>query len=81
MSVCENVCWYTKIVQCLQRPAESTGSPRTGVPPGSYEVPCGCWELDKGPLKEQPVLPAADHLPIPTTLFLYVIFNSFLNRH
>ena len=23
---------------------------------GGYEPPCGCWELNSGPLEEQPVL-------------------------
>ena len=25
----------------------------------SCEMPCGCWELNSGPLKEQPVLLSA----------------------
>ena len=31
------------------------GSPETGITK-NYEIPCGCWELDTGPLGEEPVL-------------------------
>lgn len=31
------------------------GFPGTGVT-DSYELMCGCWELNSGPLEEQPVL-------------------------
>ena len=39
----------------LQRPEVGVRSPVTGVPDGS-ELPCGYWELDPGPLEEQPML-------------------------
>jgi hypothetical protein len=34
---------------------EAVDSPGTGVTHG-LEPPCGCWELNLGPLQEQPVL-------------------------
>lgn len=35
---------------------EDVGSPGTGVT-GSYELPCGCWDLNSsGPLEEKPVM-------------------------
>ena len=34
----------------------------------SYELPCGCWELNLGPLEEQPVL-------LTTEPFLQPTFN------
>lgn len=34
---------------------EGVGPSGTGVTDG-YEPPCGCWELNLGPLEEQPVL-------------------------
>jgi hypothetical protein len=34
---------------------EGIGSPGIGVI-DSCELPCGCWELNLGPLEEQPVL-------------------------
>jgi hypothetical protein len=37
---------------CLR---ESVRSPRTGVIDGC-ELPCGCWELNLGPLEEQSAL-------------------------
>ena len=42
-------------VQYLQRPEEGIRSLGTGVT-GGCELPCGCWELNPGPLEEQPVL-------------------------
>ena len=36
------------------------------------EPPCGCWELNVGPLEEQPVLLTTEpSLQPPTTCFLY----------
>ena len=37
---------------CLYEGARSSG---TGVT-DCCELPCGCWELNKGPLEEQPVV-------------------------
>lgn len=34
---------------------EGIGSPETGVIDG-FEPPCGCWELNQGPLQQQQVL-------------------------
>ena len=34
---------------------EGVRSPRTGVT-GGCELPCGCWELNSGPLEEEHVL-------------------------
>ena len=34
---------------------EGVGSPRTRII-HSCELPCGCWELNPGPLEEQPML-------------------------
>lgn len=31
----------------------------------SYELPWGCWELNPGPLEEQPVLLTVSHLSSP----------------
>ena len=45
---------------CLQRPEEGTEFPGTGVTDG-WEPLCEFWELNPGPLKEQPVL--LSHLP------------------
>ena len=46
-------------MQCPQRPEKATEFPGTGVTDGC-EPTCGCWELNLGPLKEQPVLLSAD---------------------
>ena len=40
---------------CLVRPEGGDRSPGTGVT-DSCEPPRGCWELNPGPLEEQPVL-------------------------
>ena len=42
-------------LQVLQRLEEGVRSPATGVG-GGYELPCGCWEPNVGPLEEQSVL-------------------------
>ena len=46
-------------MQCPQRPEKATEFPGTGVTDGC-DPTCGCWELNLGPLKEQPVLLSAD---------------------
>lgn len=55
ISVCLCVCLYITYVQCLPRPEEGIGSPGIGLT-YCWEIPCGCWELDEGPLEEKPVL-------------------------
>jgi hypothetical protein len=35
-----------------------------------YEPPCGCWELNLGPLEKQPVLLTSEPSLQPTTVFL-----------
>ena len=46
--MCISVCLYI----CL---CEGVGSPGTGAT-DNCELPCGYWELNLGPLEEQPVL-------------------------
>ena len=41
-------------------------------PIDGYEPPCGCWELNPGPLEEQPVLLTAEPSHQPP-------INDFLN--
>ena len=48
-------CMCNIYIQCLQRPEEGTGSSGAGVTNGC-ELPCGCRELNPGPLEEQQVL-------------------------
>jgi hypothetical protein len=44
---------------------------RTANPPiYGCEPPCGCWELNSGPLEEQPVLSAAEPPLQPATILL-----------
>jgi hypothetical protein len=59
-----HVCaWY------LQRPLESTGSLGTGVM-DDWELPCGHWELNLGPLQEQHLLLTSESSLQPYTVFL-----------
>jgi len=51
---------------------ESVGFPEAGVTDG-YELPCGCWELNLGPLEEQPVLLTAE----PSLQISHPIFSLF----
>jgi hypothetical protein len=53
-------------VWCLQRSED----PATGVA-NSCEPPCGCWELNLSPLKEQPVIVTAE--PSQPHLFLFLM--------
>ena len=43
-----------------------------------YEPPCGCWELNSGPLEEQSVLLTAEPSLQPSTGFLihFLIYYS-----
>ena len=43
-------------------------SPGTGIR-DSCELPCGCWELNPGPLEEQPVLLTAEPSLQPLSFF------------
>ena len=45
--------------RCPQRPGMGSRSSGTGVLDVG-ELPCGCWELNPGPLQEQPVLVPAE---------------------
>ena len=46
-------------VWCQQRSEAGVGSPGTGDP-GNCDPPCGCLELNPGPLEEQLVLLIAE---------------------
>lgn len=54
MSICLHVSIsiHHECVWCLQRSEESIRFLGTGVMDGS-EPPCGCWEVNPGPLQEQ----------------------------
>ena len=41
-----------------------------------YELPCGCWELNSGPLEEQPVLLTTE----PSLQSQDVIFSQYYLR-
>jgi hypothetical protein len=57
----------------LQRPEEGVQSPETGVV-GSCNLPCGCWEPNPGPLKEQPVL-LKDELSVQSFPFFFMMLE------
>jgi len=58
-------CWHVLLFECI-------GS--SGVT-DSYELPCGCWELNLGPLEEQPVLLTTEPSPAPFHLLLILILG------
>ena len=60
---------YNIHVWCPRRPVEGDRYPGTGAA-DSCELSCGCWELNLGPLEEQP-LPVllATELPLQLTYF------------
>jgi hypothetical protein len=51
--------------------------PGTGVI-DSCEQPCGCWDLNLGPLEEQPVLLTAKSSLQPPTIFNLMTFKRLL---
>ena len=56
-------------VKYSQRPEQGVGSPGAGVT-DCCELPCGRWESNPDPLKEQPTLLTTESLLIPSPLFL-----------
>jgi hypothetical protein len=61
---CMHACLYHMRAWCWQRPQEGVGSSGTEVTDGC-ESPCGCWELNPGPLEKQPVLNHRAFSPAP----------------
>ena len=53
--MCLLTCMRTAWVLSSQRPEEGIRSSGTDIT-DSYEMPCGCWEPNPGPLQEQQVL-------------------------
>ena len=62
--------------QCPGRPEEGIRSPGTGAVDGC-ELPCGCWELNVGPLQGQPQLSYWTNSAVPT-LFC---FKCYVYEH
>jgi hypothetical protein len=57
-------------------PSEGVKPPDTGVT-YSCELPCWCWELNIGPLEEQPVLLITEpSLQSPLSVFWFFVFFS-----
>jgi hypothetical protein len=54
---------------CLQRHQKRAPNPTSD----GCEPPCGCWELNSGPLEEQSVLLTLSHLSSPYPM----IFNTY----
>ena len=60
---------YHACVWCLQRPEEEIRSPGIGVT-DNCKPPCGCRELNSGPLEEQAMLLIAEpSLQLPNSFF------------
>lgn len=57
-SVCLSV--HSMHAECPWWSEEGVGSPRTGVM-DSFELPCGCGELNVDPLQEQAVTSTTEH--------------------
>jgi hypothetical protein len=55
-------------VQCSWKPEEGIGWPGTGVT-DACALPCGCWELIPGPLREQSRFWIAEVCLQPTARF------------
>jgi len=59
--------------RCLQTHQKRASDPITD----GCEPPCGCWDLNSGPLEEQPVLLTAEPSLQPHTIFFlrFIYFN------
>ena len=60
-------------VLCLRRSEGGIGFRRIGIIDGC-EPPCGCWELNLGPLQKQHVLLTTDSSLQPHISFFLLIF-------
>ncbi|CAO2577873.1 hypothetical protein LEMLEM_LOCUS287, partial [Lemmus lemmus] len=45
------------------------------------EPPCGCWELNSGPLEEQSVLLTAELSLQPYKKYLFFVLNSYVYEY
>jgi hypothetical protein len=71
---------YMSAHQCQWKPYESFRSPGTGVT-GGCELPCECWEMNPGPLEEQPVLLVIESWLYPLGLiFIIMLAGITLDR-
>jgi hypothetical protein len=61
-------------------PLLSSDTPEEGIRPHSrwHEPPCGCWELNSGPLKEQLVLLTTEPSLQPEWLLSFFLFVLFV---
>ena len=69
---------YIDFFTCLYV-CEDVRCPGTGVIDSS-EQPCGCWELNPGPLEEHAVLLTSEQdLQLPSISFLRFIYVLYMN--
>ena len=69
---------YIDFFTCLYV-CEDVRCPGTGVI-DSCEQPCGCWELNPGPLEEHAVLTTTEPaLQLPSISFLRFIYFMYMN--
>jgi hypothetical protein len=62
---------------CLQWPEQGVRSPGAGIT-DHCEPPCRCWELNPGPLQEQPVLLTTEpSFQLPKSVLLVVGDDSY----
>lgn len=64
MHICQCVCLYTTCMPGTNRIQKKVLDP---LELDGHELLCGCWELNPGSLKEQPVLLTMSHLSTTTT--------------
>ena len=54
--ICLFVCLFVCLMYMSALSAHIPCMPEEGIRSDGCEPPCGCWELNSGPLEEQPVL-------------------------
>ena len=62
--MCMNILSHVCLCTALRRPEEGVRSSRAGVT-DSCELPSGCWELNLGPLEDQPGFLTTEPSPQP----------------
>jgi hypothetical protein len=68
---------FTLVFCLLVCPCEGVRSPGTGII-DSYVLTFGCWDLNLGPLEEQPVLLSAEPSLQPVFIYLFICYYYFI---
>jgi hypothetical protein len=77
MGVCVCVCIYIYMDMCVSCTYTGTNRTLDSLELELYMPLCGCWELNLGPVQEQPLLPFSEPSRAPDKLFFFFFFWFF----